>query len=316
MSPRQIFIFDSILAFLCGTAVFYGIVKMNFWVYVGAAILIWLVIKYLRSNVRHYQLVIILILVFIGVARGYLDIDRRDLSFLDQQKVTMVGDIVYVNPSSRLKNEVRVLVNRIKDGKNMSSINFLVRLSVPTFEYYKIGEKVQITGILKARGLLKENRFWPYLYKERIDFNLLSPRIKKIFSQYNLGDDFLNLLNRWKSELVGFYRQNLSTNTAAFIIGILIGQKADFSKQVLANFSNTGLSHVLAISGFNIVLIIGVLERVLEKRITKKSRFILMGILIGIFTIFTGASASVVRAALMGMISLFIKYNGKKMRRF
>jgi len=75
-----------------------------------------------------------------------------------------------------------------------------------------------------------------------------------------------------------------------------------FSKQTLNDFAAVGLSHVLAISGYNIAMVIGILESLLEKRLSKKPRLILIILLVVFFSIFTGAGVSVIRAAVKSLV--------------
>ena len=65
------------------------------------------------------------------------------------------------------------------------------------------------------------------------------------------------------------------------------------------NFQTTGLTHLVAISGSNVTMLLTALS-VMLCWLPLKKRFLPSVFLIASFALFTGASASVVRAAIMG----------------
>jgi competence protein ComEC len=99
---------------------------------------------------------------------------------------------------------------------------------------------------------------------------------------------------------------------AGLLTGILIGMERDIPQYVEDDFQETGTSHIVAISGFNIALVAGLLTILLDKLLGKKlAPFAVVG---GIFlyTLLVGAQAAVVRAAIMGSISLMGRQIGRR----
>lgn len=90
---------------------------------------------------------------------------------------------------------------------------------------------------------------------------------------------------------------------AALITGFLTGERRGFSKRLLDAFTTTGLTHLIAISGTNVTIVISILGGLLFW-LPLKWRFLPQVIAIILFTLFVGASASVVRAAIMGILGL------------
>jgi competence protein ComEC len=94
--------------------------------------------------------------------------------------------------------------------------------------------------------------------------------------------------------------------------GILIGIKERVSADVAADFATTGLSHVVAISGWNIALVGGVVGGLLAAAgMGRRGRSILVVLAIAAYTLLSGASASVVRAALMGGVAIAARASGR-----
>ncbi len=91
---------------------------------------------------------------------------------------------------------------------------------------------------------------------------------------------------------------------ASLLAGILIGDEAGIPANVRDAFNATNTAHIIAISGFNITIIAGLLAQ-LARRVVGAKRATLIVILgLVIYTLLVGAGASVVRAAIMGSLSV------------
>jgi competence protein ComEC len=99
----------------------------------------------------------------------------------------------------------------------------------------------------------------------------------------------------------------------SFGLGILIGQRATLPKTVNDQLSVVGLTHLIAVSGYNLTIIIRAARRILGKRSKYQSTLVSL-LLIGAFLLFTGLSASIVRAAIVSSLSLFAWYYGRTIR--
>ena len=115
--------------------------------------------------------------------------------------------------------------------------------------------------------------------------------------------------------LLQILQENLREPAASLSGGILIGQRASIPSEILKDFQTVGLTHILAISGFNITLIINLLIFFLA-RVGRFWRLFWAIVLISFFVILTGASASVVRAAVMGLLIFSVKIMHRKVTVF
>ena len=99
---------------------------------------------------------------------------------------------------------------------------------------------------------------------------------------------------------------------AGLAAGILIGLRERVSREVADDFTTTGLTHVVAISGWNIALVAGIATALLRGLgLGRRPRSLLvMAAIIG-YTILAGAEASVVRAAVMGGVVLLAREGGR-----
>ena len=97
---------------------------------------------------------------------------------------------------------------------------------------------------------------------------------------------------------------------ASFSLGLLIGQRTTLPKTLTDQLSVVGLTHIVAVSGYNLTIIILAVQKLLGKR-SKYQAALLTAFLIGSFLMVTGFSASIVRAAIVSQLSLAAWYYGR-----
>lgn len=99
-------------------------------------------------------------------------------------------------------------------------------------------------------------------------------------------------------------------DVGALMAGILIGARGSFSEQLENNMRQTGLMHIVAVSGFNMTILISTVLHC-----TKRWKFgvqvVLASLVLVLFTLLVGPSGAVVRACLMGIIALFARLAGR-----
>ncbi len=92
---------------------------------------------------------------------------------------------------------------------------------------------------------------------------------------------------------------------AALATGILLGDDNGLPRRVADAFQRTNTTHVIAISGANIALLVGVLQLALRRwRRRRLAAATTIGVVAG-YTLLVGADPAVVRAAIMGGLSVF-----------
>ena len=98
-----------------------------------------------------------------------------------------------------------------------------------------------------------------------------------------------------------------------FAAGLLIGQRSEIPQYVSTTLQVVGLSHVIAVSGYNLTI----LADVSKKRFGKKSKFrgTVLGLsLVFLFVLFAGSSASIARAAFVSVLSIVATHYGRQVK--
>ena len=91
---------------------------------------------------------------------------------------------------------------------------------------------------------------------------------------------------------------------ASFLLGITIGEKGSLPTDIQEDFKKTSLTHILVLSGYNITILIVALTFFLI-RIPLHIRVFLLTLSILSFVLVTGLEVPTLRAALMGIISIW-----------
>ncbi len=98
---------------------------------------------------------------------------------------------------------------------------------------------------------------------------------------------------------------------AGLAAGILIGLRDRVGRDLAAAFTTAGVSHVVAISGWNIAIVAAVVGALLRGRLGRRGRSLATLAAIVAYTVFAGASPSVVRAAVMAAVVLLARESGR-----
>ena len=116
---------------------------------------------------------------------------------------------------------------------------------------------------------------------------------------------FRYIPQRIKRAVISRIRKALPKRAAAMLCGMLLGDTGYMDSATVDNFRSTGISHLLAVSGFHLTLLTLALQAVLRK--LKTNYYIYLCIVIFFILSFmavTGFSPSVARAATMHILAL------------
>jgi competence protein ComEC len=110
---------------------------------------------------------------------------------------------------------------------------------------------------------------------------------------------------RVKRRAVGAMREALPPVSAALLAGLLLGERAGLPADVDAAFRRAGVSHVLAVSGFNVALVASTVWTLLAIARTPRRLAALAALVVVVgFATVAGPHPSVLRAAVMAVLVL------------
>jgi len=147
------------------------------------------------------------------------------------------------------------------------------------------------------------------------DLTKMSMHSDGIFIQYTSTDDAsvlvtdednfhpLVALSELNTSLSRVFRVNLDENTAEICSAMLLGNKNHLSNVVERDFSRAGASHLLALSGLHVSIIMGMLMLLLKKlRVPTKTIAVILIVGSIFYLLLTGVKISAVRSVIMVLL--------------
>ena len=219
----------------------------------------------------------------------------------------------YVDEEPDVNGDKAQLVFKVKKliiPDKKLAVNERTLIYTNAFPKYKFGDKFLITGVLKTpQNFVEDFDYVAFLKKQNIRNVMSFPKINKdeslrleFFEKLKVGlyKKIFGLKNKFELTI----NKSISEPSASFINGILLGSRQNITEEMKEAFNKTGTTHILAISGYNIMIISWAVLMGLVYFFKRRTAFWLSVVIIILFTILTGASASVVRASIMGLLLL------------
>lgn len=126
-----------------------------------------------------------------------------------------------------------------------------------------------------------------------------------VVSKYNLNFFYQNILMPVKTFVLNTIDENYTGDEAAYLKGLITGERSDITQEMKDDFVNAGVMHLIAVSGLNVAYIIISLSLILSLfRIPLIPRTMITIAFLIFYCMFTGNTASIIRASIMGILVL------------
>ncbi len=174
---------------------------------------------------------------------------------------------------------------------------------------FSYGDRVEVLGILETPPEFQDFSYRDYLARQGI-FSLIANASVDIVATGE-GSPVLHLLFGFRQRALDTLYSIFPDPEASLLAGILLGIESGISSEVRDAFNETSTTHIIAISGFNITILVALVISLTSRTLGVRRGAIVAVIVIAFYTILVGADASVVRAAIMGGLVLFARFLGR-----
>jgi competence protein ComEC len=123
----------------------------------------------------------------------------------------------------------------------------------------------------------------------------------------------LQAINGFRETLIDRIFLTLPEPHGSLLTGILIGNRAKLDPELLEVFRTVGLTHLIAVSGYNLSILTSNIRSLLWPILGRRSVAIALGVII-VFVILSGAPPSILRAAVMAASLLVAQFLGRPSR--
>ena len=235
-------------------------------------------------------------------------------SLVDRGELELAGRVVDDPRPGGSTQQVVVdgLVARL--GGRIHPVRGRVLATVPRAVPLAVGEEVVVVGVVEAPAAFDDFDYPAFLARQGIGGLVRTHVARVVEGARRTGPSEVNAGARaW---LLGGLYEMVPEPEASLGAGILLGVRSSIAPEVSDDFAVAGLTHVVAISGWNIAIvaaIVGSLLRPLEQR--RGGRWLApaaAAATIAGYVVLTGASPSVVRAALMAGAMMVARLGGSR----
>ena len=223
---------------------------------------------------------------------------------IEEYKIRYIFEVKY----STFKN-YRFYIDIKNNSKdlNTKSLEKFQNKNITNLEF---GDKVKIKGEFikpeKQRNY-KGFDYKQYLKQKDILGTIQVQELEKINQNKSLKNNFINLVNNYVQSLKNKAYQILPEKIASLFIGIVFGDRSMIDEETVQNFNASSLSHILAVSGMHFTFLISGVIILLKDFLGRKKTYILGIVVILLYMVITGFSASIFRAGIMGILMLISK---------
>src|SRR3989344_508662 len=236
-------------------------------------------------------------------------IDSSHIAFYNGKTVTLRGWVA--EEPERQRTTVRYIVQVEYLGKDNNKQSAHGRLQVVdrSFPERKYGDELDLKCKLEKPKPMKDFAYDEYLARYDVYSVCAFPDVALTGEQR--GNAILAGLFRFKSFFLERLGIVFGPTPSALVAGLLTGDRSGFTDDLKSRFAQTGLTHILAVSGYNIT-IIGWMVYWLCGRLwmNRRQAFAVACVVILSFVVIAGFESSVLRAATMGLLVLFAERIG------
>jgi competence protein ComEC len=288
------------------------------WGIIFAAFVPLVLIPFFHQYIRQLILAgFCLLCLFGGCIRFQADIpvvNQHALQFYNDSGIVVVEGTICTAPEpGNTTSSFQISADRVKyDGAYVDASGRAL-VTVLRYPEYHYGDVLRLTGKLQTPALSDDDfNYRDYLARQGVYSIISYPRVEVL----DTGKGFKPLawIYSLRESLARSLSQALPEPPASIAQGILLGMRGNIPDYLNQAFSRTGTAHLLAISGINISIVIGMILAAGIWLFGKRySIYIWLTLLvIWVYALLTGMNPPVVRAAIMGSLFLIAEFLGRQ----
>ncbi|MGX7111268.1 ComEC/Rec2 family competence protein [Gemella cuniculi] len=271
---------------------------------------IFLIIVLKNKNLNARKTIFCLIVFLAFFIRG-MHIQKTNVSHLSNIEEAHV--ILEVNDRVTINGNYMRGVAKLNKEKIL--FNYVLK-NEEEKEYFKekfSGGRIFVVGNIV--NITEKRNFYSFDYKK---YN----ENKRIFKQVKINNiekieknkTLISKIKSLRGAISAKINKNISFDKSGYIEALLFGDKSYLQNDEINNYKNLGTSHLLAISGLHIGVLIGLVYFILKKlKISIETIDKLIFIILSIYMFISGLSPSVLRAG--GMIMFYVLFRKKDLSR-
>ena len=260
---------------------------------------------------------LVILFLSIGAIRYQLDqptIDSSFIAYYNDQSTEYILDGILVEPPDVRDTYVnlRLRLEQLHPAGDdqFIPVTGLLLSRVSTGTSYNYGDRIRLQGHLETPPENEDFSYRDYLANRGIYSYLPYPTSSLL--QQGQGNPIYSALYAFRQHALDAVYSLFPDPEASLLAGILLGVQSGIPQKVQEAFRLTGTSHIIVISGFNITIIAALFTFLFSRLLGERKGAIVSAIGIIFYTLLVGANAAVLRAAILGMLTLLGHQVGRR----
>jgi len=284
--------------------------KMGFSFFLFLLLLSVIIFIYGKFIFKNQARIIFIALFLFSLSLGILRYEIKEIRTINNNLHTQLGE--KVNLEGIIIDEPNIKDDTVRLTVLSNSEKILV--SVGLFPEFKYGDLIQVSGKLEKPDNFETEHgrdfdYIGFLAKDDIFYQISFAQIEFISAGH--GSFIKTKLFAFKNAFMAKINFLIKEPESSLLGGLLLGAKNSLGKELQTDFRVAGVSHIVALSGYNITIVaIGIMYLLSFLSKAFSLSFGILGIIA--FAIMTGASATVMRASIMALLVLLAKITGRK----
>ena len=225
--------------------------------------------------------------------------------FSEGETVSAVGTVVN---EVDVRDDHAILYVAVDSGEAKHKTR--LKVSVPQYPEFQYGDRVALQGVVrKPKSFETESgrifNYVGYLMKENIQYEMRPAEVTNLHEQK--GNPIISTLLGWKQSWLESISLLIPEPAASLAGGLVVGAKRSLGDVWLAAFRDTGIIHIVVLSGYNLTLVANSIVR--TTIFLPRTIGLCLGVLgVAGFATMVGAGATVLRASIMAIIGMLSVY--------
>lgn len=291
----------------------FGLASRWLWLGLGwLAVLVWLIGWRMKGSERFRPagwLLIGVCVVAVGWRAAVVLPRLHQDAALVMSEQRLVIDGLVVEPPRQTARSRQIIIETSGVAKDSNQpIARLIQVTLPLHTQVDYGDQLELQGVVQ--GLSETDPgYASYLSSKGVYGTMVWPNLSLMGSTPPS-----RLINwGWQSQryLAEQVNRLLPQDEGAFLLGVVLGAKLPLSEKFDQSLRTTGTSHIVVASGYNISVVLAIVLSLMRK-VSRLAVYGLAVLAVGGYVLLSGVDPSIVRAAIMGVLSLIALAAGRQ----
>lgn len=270
-------------------------------------------IKYLPA------IIILILLMALGGARYYSNQGKIENASRQIENGDSLLEGAVVNNPEINSNRQTIIINIEKqssgpEGQSIDIDGKVLAISyIEPYPEFRYGDKLSIEGCVNDPKITPTFNLENYLKPKGVTKVIeCFPKAKKLGEESGIKYKIFGSLYSISRNIDKSLQKSYSEPYASLASGLILGGSKKLPENIKEALSRTSLTHIVALSGYNVTIIIIALTFLLSTKVGPKRSFYMGSILVAIFILMTGAASSVIRAGIFSLLIIYGRTAGRR----